>query len=261
MERRKLPQQSQSNGTSTPRDLNSRLKILEIYTLHVLPRNQEWEYAREFIAMSEVLDDERREAFLQALQTIQDESTVDTKREEQLQNERRQQLEAARQRDADARREEQARLDLEEKRRKQPEKVQTTEGDYGVDRSTIGEQSKPGAAAPNGPRHASKPSNPRSKTPASRPTSNASAKNNTSRSPTMYRRAFLAVGNLQRTVLAMGQNVKTHPMVLLRFLAFLVAFVMAFSRRDVRDRLTRLRDGSWDKLKQTVGMGVKVSYI
>src|SRR4051812_43837099 len=56
-----------SHGTSTPRDLNTRLKLLELYTLHVLPQNGEWDYARDFITMSEVLDDERRDAFLHAL--------------------------------------------------------------------------------------------------------------------------------------------------------------------------------------------------
>src|SRR5271156_2690385 len=69
------------NGTDTPRDLNARVKILELYTLHVLLRNNEWDYAREFISISEVLDDERREAFLQALQSLQDEQNEAARRE------------------------------------------------------------------------------------------------------------------------------------------------------------------------------------
>ena len=60
------------NGAGTPRDLKSRLKILEIYTLHVLPRNEEWNYARAVINMSETLDEERKEAFLQTLQVLRD---------------------------------------------------------------------------------------------------------------------------------------------------------------------------------------------
>ena len=37
----------QNTGTDTPRDLEKRIKLLELYTLHVLPRNEEWDYARE----------------------------------------------------------------------------------------------------------------------------------------------------------------------------------------------------------------------
>ncbi|ERT01858.1 hypothetical protein HMPREF1624_00152 [Sporothrix schenckii ATCC 58251] len=68
-------------GTDTPRDLNSRVKILELYTLHVLRRNGEWDYAREFITASPILDEERREAFLQALQSLQDEEHEAEQRE------------------------------------------------------------------------------------------------------------------------------------------------------------------------------------
>lgn len=51
-----------ASGADTPRDLNARVKILELYTLHVLLRNNEWDYAREFISVSAVLDEERRDA-------------------------------------------------------------------------------------------------------------------------------------------------------------------------------------------------------
>ena len=71
-------------GTDTPRDLNTRIKLLELYTLHILPRNDEWDYAREFINMSEVLDDERKEAFLLALQSLKEEKEDSEKREEKL---------------------------------------------------------------------------------------------------------------------------------------------------------------------------------
>lgn len=262
MRRGKSRNQSGSNGTSTPRDLNQRLKILEIYTLHVLPRNQEWEYAREFISMSEVLDEERREAFLQALQQVQDERAFDSKREEQLQRERDQQLEAARQRDEEARKAQQAKGEEEEKRRKDSEKVPTTEGDYGVDRSTIGSQPRPSSSRSANPAAAtSKSSNSRSKSSGSRKPSSSSSSAPARRPATLVGRMSAMLGAIQQAILAMGHNFRTHPMLLLRLLAFFVALLMALSRADVRDRLIRLRDASWNKIKQTVGMGVKVSYI
>ena len=50
-------------------------------------------------------------------------------------------------------------------------------------------------------------------------------------------------------------------MLLLRFVLFLVGLVLALSRRDVKDRLGRITGSGWEKIRGTVGMGVKVSYI
>lgn len=261
MQRRKVPNQAQANGTSTPRDLNSRLKILEIFTLHVLPRNQEWQYAREFISMSEVLDEDRREAFLQALQNIQDEKDFDSKREEELQRQRKQQLEDAKRRDEEERRAQQ--LEQEQKRKKQQDSTRTTENDYGVDHSNIGGIThlppKPitsGTAAASNSRSTAKQSSGHRTRP-----SGSSRNAKPLPPPTLTRRAGMMIGGLQRAIIAMGQNMRSHPMLLLRVVAFMLAFIMALARQDVRDRLTRVRDASWEKIKRTVGMGVKVSYI
>ena len=263
LQRQKQGQQSHTNGTSTPRDLNSRLKILEIYTLHVLPRNSEWEYAREFINMSEVLDEERREAFLQALQNIQDEKTFDSRREQELQKQREQQLEDARRRDEEARKARQAKsAEPAQTNGSTRESQKISENDYGVDHTSIGHRSpiksrpassqpQPGKSVTNSRRPPEKPN--REHRPPSRHIRPAP--------PTMLRRFAFLIHAIQNGVVAMGQNVRSHPMVLLRLLAFMVTLVMALSRRDIRDRIVRARDASWDKLKRTVGMGVKVSYI
>ncbi|PBP22955.1 peroxin 26 [Diplocarpon rosae] len=138
------------SGTDTPRDLNARVKILELYTLHVLLRNNEWDYARDFISISSVLDEERREAFLQALQSLH---------EEQQESERREKEE-------------------------------------------------------------------------------------------------------QRTLMGgAAENYKTRPVFLLQFLAFLIGFLVIIGRRDVKERLGRFLGGAWGKVRGTVKMGGKVSYI
>lgn len=41
-----------------------RVKLVELYILHVLPRVNDWEYAREFTHMSGDLDDEQKEVHL-----------------------------------------------------------------------------------------------------------------------------------------------------------------------------------------------------
>ncbi len=47
--------------------LDRRLQLLELYTLHVLPRNDEWQYARDYICASKLLDSNNRDALIYAL--------------------------------------------------------------------------------------------------------------------------------------------------------------------------------------------------
>jgi hypothetical protein len=42
---------------------------------------------------------------------------------------------------------------------------------------------------------------------------------------------------------------------------FIFAFILLASRRDMRVRLRRALAEGWDKVRRTVGMGVKVSYV
>lgn len=44
-----------------PKGVVQRVKLVELYILHVLPRVGDWEYAREFTHMSGDLDDEQKE--------------------------------------------------------------------------------------------------------------------------------------------------------------------------------------------------------
>ena len=104
---------SHASGTNTPRDLNSRAKVLELYTLHVLPRNEEWDTAREFIRMSNELDEERKDAFLYTLDTLEEQARTDADREQELLRERDEEV-ARQRREADAKRLEESRM-LEEK--------------------------------------------------------------------------------------------------------------------------------------------------
>ena len=64
------------NKAPTRHNLDLALKILELYALHILPRNDEWEYAHEFLQMNGMLDDERRQAFLLALHVLKEEERL-----------------------------------------------------------------------------------------------------------------------------------------------------------------------------------------
>ena len=50
-------------------------------------------------------------------------------------------------------------------------------------------------------------------------------------------------------------------MFLMQLLAFIVGLLIVISRRDVKERIRRLMALGWGKVRQTAGMGVKVSYI
>lgn len=233
-----------SNGTSSPKELTTRLKILELYSLHVLPANDEWDYAQQFIEMSDMLDEERKEAFLHALQSLKEEKDGTAQRARELEELREREIEEQRAAEEAKRKEEERR---EEERRKAAEAERA--------RPSSSVNAPPSRSAANGkssqrqpPSHpASKPSKPQKKvrTPP----------------PNLYSRASSVLSNLQQMVLQASRNVTGNSMAMMRLLMFIIAFVLLLARRDLRERLKRAMGDGWTKVKQTVGMGVKVSYI
>ncbi|OCL13837.1 hypothetical protein AOQ84DRAFT_309903 [Glonium stellatum] len=228
-----------NNGTSTPRDLNTRIKLLELYTLHVLPRNEEWDYAREFITMSEVLDDERKEAFLLALHSLKEEKEETEVREAQLRQQQQEQLEQRR-KEAEARRVEQSRAEDERRKREEENRRQPRSADESLRKSLTSNRQPP----------------PPTSSRASRP-----AKKAMSPPPGLYKRASSLFAAMQTLILNTAQSMTNNPMALLRTLLFILAFALAFGRQDLRERVQRILRSAWDKIRRTVGMGVKVSYI
>jgi hypothetical protein len=243
----RLRRATSSPGTNTPRDLHTNLKLLELYTLHVLPRNGEWDYAREFIMISEVLDDERKEAFLQALHGLKEEQQVAAVREKEIQRAQHEQLELQRKQEEETRLAETKRAEEELKKReelrrhhKQPEATA---------RETSRPKSSHGRANGNSsisarPKQAPKKDISRRTTPAS-----------------LYARAGAIFAAVQALILGTTRSLRSNPMLLLRTLLFILVFALAFGRRDLRERVKRIINQTWAKVRGTVGMGVKVSYI
>lgn len=180
--------------------------------------------------MSEVLDDDRKEAFLLALHSLKEEKEDADAREEKLRQQQREQLEQRR-RDEKQRLEQRA----EEARRRatsppNPRPPQTTR--------------PPSTRPPPSPAHRRAPA----KKPAAPP-------------PTLSTRLAALLAALHRS-LADGARHLTHsPLALLQTLLFLVAFALALGRRDLRERALRVLRGAGEKVRRTLGMGVKVSYI
>ncbi|KAF2197943.1 hypothetical protein GQ43DRAFT_402001 [Delitschia confertaspora ATCC 74209] len=225
-----------TNGTSTPRDLNTRLKLLELYTLHVLPRNEEWDYAREFISMSEVLDDERKEAFLLALHSLKEEKEEMEIREAKLRQQQQEQMEQRR-KEAEARRLEQSREE-DERRKREEENRRQPRGSDEVFRKPLPRQAP--SAASRASRAAKKAAGP---------------------PPGLYNRASAMFAAMQTLISNTATSMTANPMALFRTLLFFLAFALAFGRRDIRERIMRVLRNAMDKVRRTVGMGVKVSYI
>ena len=248
--RYRSPAKGGTSGADTPRDLNARVKILELYTLHVLLRNNEWDYAREFISMSSVLDDERREAFLQALQSLQEEQQEATRREDE---EKRRQ-------------EDQLRRDIEEARRLRAENEEREKrlseerrgaAQFGVDEVDYGIDRAPPSAAGSG-RSRRSPHRPG----RSGPQSSASKKSRAvAPAPSLGARAAMVLSNFQGIMEQMRVSLRSNPLLLIRLLAFVMGLLLVLGRQGVRERISRILGTSWNKVKATAGMGVKVSYI
>lgn len=267
------------SGADTPRDLNARVKILELYTLHVLIRNDEWEYAREFISASSVLDEERREAFLQALQSLQ---------EDQLEAERQERGERLRQeeqlrRDAEEARRLRAENEGRERRRLEEERARRREGggsevDYGIDASAGGGPGRGGGSSVGGS-SAGKGASRRARAQtggssrssrAARQSAAAGGGGGGGTSPNKSKavapaslgaRAAVVFANVRAMIERMSVTLHTNPMLLMRLLAFIIGLVVMFGKKNMRERIARILGTSWNKVKATAGMGVKVSYI
>ena len=242
---------STHSSSSSPKALASRLKILELYALHVLPANGEWEYAQQVIEMSDgLLDEERKEAWLHALHGLQEEKEGSAKKEAELKEQREREMEEQRkgkQREAE---EEEERRKTEEKQKAASKAAQGLNGTAAPTPAKATPSPKPSSSSqpvPSAARPGSKKSPPHSSPP-----------------PTFYRRASSLITNFQHTIMQASRNLTNSQssMAVLRFVMFMLAFLLMITmRRDLRLKLQRATERGWMKIKQTVGMGVKVTYI
>jgi sodium/bile acid cotransporter 7 len=254
---------SRNGGTDTPKDLSARVKIIELFTLHVLPRNEEWEYATEFIQLSEVLDEERKESFLQTLTELKEEKERGIQRAAELQREKEAELE--RQIQEEEKRKKAEAAEQRPQRNGPGHKRTSTETDYGIEKNRPNGVAK-GRSTKTEKSSTSKPSSSSASGRTSFPpsSSSSSSKNvkKTEKAAAPVSRRLHGLYNLLRNIL---QNVKHsvvgNPMAFLRTILFTLGILMALSRQDMRERIRRLTDSGWQKIRGTVGMGMKVSYI
>jgi hypothetical protein len=220
-------------GATTPRDLHARLKLLELYALHVLPRNEEWDLARSFLTNSEHLDDERKEAFLGALDTL--------KREMEEQEVRQKEAEAA-QAAEEARRlkeeEDEKKRQQEAEQMEQQKERKRRESKSSMTKEKKGPQARPGSAAgPGRPHSNTHPSKRNRNPPPQRPPA------------TMAERVGALLRSLQTTL--------NRTSMMRALMMILLVWILLGRKTQLRQTLAI----AWRKLMGTIGMGVKVSYI
>ncbi|BCS19799.1 protein pex26 [Aspergillus puulaauensis] len=242
-----------NGGTDTPKDLAARVRLIELFTLHVLPRNEEWEYATEFINLSEVLDDERKELFLQTLEGLREEKEQGKLRAAALQREKDAELERQIQ-EAERQKADEAAA-AEGNTQQKNHKRSGSEVDYGIEKkhpngSIRGKKGeKPGSSkAGSSSRTALSPPNSKNLKKPEKPETRA-------------RQSQALATVLRNIVQYLGRTISNNPLSFVRSLLFLLGLLFALNRPNVRERIRRITGSGWQKIRGTVGMGVKVSYI
>lgn len=282
------------SGTDTPKDLSSRIKILELFTLHVLPRNEEWEYAKTFISNSDILDEERKEAFLQTLQEIEEGNDQDSEPYADVEDDYRNAEESQENNETDAAVTADRGIPPPLQRETSSHRRTSSEVDYGIDQARpngsamnstsngIATTSKPPPAqATSAPSHPPVGSSliptplPPQSSPSqqTRPTSSKSSKipSKTSKpkpkpaskpsSNILLRRAQQILLLLRTMSVNISNALTKSPAAILRTLMFVIGMLVMLSRKDLRERLSQIVGLGWGKVRGTVGMGTKVSYI
>lgn len=213
-----------------------------------------------------MLDEERRDAFLAALQSLEDERDDAAQREQELTREKEEKLQA----DIEASR--RRRIESEEREARRLEEQRSakagSEVDYGIDSSypahsngsASGKTARSNGSANGKVSQSSKSAQPKKAAIKSKVAHTPRPSGSGRRAvapPGMLQRASTVVGNLRRLAEALAARLLANPGSLLRTLAFAVLLLLALGNQRVKDRLK----GVWGKVKGTMGMATKVTYI
>ncbi|KAL1892407.1 hypothetical protein Cpir12675_004560 [Ceratocystis pirilliformis] len=247
----KFRSSARRGGAETPRELNARIKILELYTLHVLLRNDEWETSRAYINASPLLDEERREAFLQALQSLRDEQNEAKLRHENEQNIRRDSLRHEAE-EADRRREENEQREQQRLVEERTRRDENTPSLAGSDRSnsTPGFSSRGSMDSDCRITHDSLQVSP----------GRDKDRNNGQSFPiSITGRAGMLVAQIKGMIDGMSRSLDLNVVILLKLATFMAGVLLMLGRRDVRQKVQRIIATGWAKVKATASMGSRVS--
>ena len=241
-----------SSHSVSPKALQARVKVLELYALHVLPEVGEWEYARGFVEGCGSLDEERKEGFLAALDGLREEREGLKRREVELQEQREREVLEEKMR----REQEDERRRVEEEKVKREREIQQKKERDAAAAPTINANNNTGESRPNtlsnngngngnGNGNNTRPNQPSRS--ARKPTPSSSQNNPaTANAATLLTRLTSLAHHLRHNLLG-GPSLLSA-----RLLMFIFAFILLASRRDMRVRLRRALAEGWDKVRRTV---------
>jgi hypothetical protein len=248
-----------SSHSVSPKALQARVKVLELYALHVLPEVGEWGYAREFVEGCGSLDEERKEGFLAALDGLREEREGLKRREVELQEQREREVleeKMRREQEDERRRVEEERVkrerELQQKKERDAVAAAASLNAMNTNNNNSGESRANGSGNSNNTRPNQPSRSARKPTPSSSQNNSAAT---TASTATLLTRLTSLAHHLRHNLLG-GPSLLSA-----RLLMFIFAFILLASRRDMRVRLRRALAEGWDKVRRTVGMGVKVSYV
>lgn len=207
--------------------------------------------------MSEVLDEERKEVFLQTLDGLKEEKEMGELRATEIQRGKEAEMEKQKQ---EAERQMAEEAASAERSQKNDHKRANSEVDFGI------EKNRPnGTLKDKGTKSGGKQPGARNSSSSGRAVSSSSGSSKDVKKPDKpeaRKGQVRAVANAMRNLLRhITQSASSNPLSVFRTLLFFLGIVMALSRQNVRERIGRTTGAGWQKVKGTIGMGVKVSYI
>ncbi|KAK6517967.1 hypothetical protein TWF506_005134 [Arthrobotrys conoides] len=239
------------SASDSPKALAQRTKLMELYILHVLPRVDEWDYAREFCQMSPFLDADKKENFLTALEALQKEKA---EQEARRLEEERMAAEAA-EREAKL-----AEERLRESASASENRSRSTvrKGDNKSQSGTM--RSRKRSTARSTASSDYRPASRRSRSQRPYQDDSDDALSTVSGAPRRARNIFSQTTNFAGT-LVKYVNHSVGAQKTIQAAVFIFALVWALAKKSARSRLWRYLMFAWMKTMTTIGMGMKVTYV
>lgn len=76
--------------------------------------------------------------------------------------------------------------------------------------------------------------------------------------PTFEARATMIMNHLRLMVEQLSRSLRANPIMLMRFVAFIIGLLLLFRWKNMRERIRQVLRASWSKVKATADMGVRV---
>lgn len=241
---------SGSDAISTARSFHSQTLILELFALHVLPRNGEYVYSEELICSSDAISGDQRESYLSALKMLKEEKEQGLLRGAELQ--RRENEEMKQQRRAQERISEQT--SARQTKLNQIEPAREFSSEYACEAAKTFNGEKPSSKFERQSVSSLTPRRYSHQQLGSQP-SNMPTEHGVIFRLLRFPRLFLSFFR------SMRRYIKTDPIAFLNALLVIFGFLMAIRQPKFRSRLLSVLDVAFKKVKGTVGMGTRVSYI